>query len=47
MPIGGIVNTVSHLMSVQSAKLIMALAQCFVLEERVVKSVTGEVVLDL
>lgn len=42
-----LVNTASHPTSVQSAKLIMTLAQHFVLEERVVKRTTGEVVLDL
>ena len=37
----------SHLMLVQSSNLIMKLAQHFVPKERVVKSVIGEVVLDL
>ena len=43
----GLVSVASHPMSVQSAKLVMTLAQHFVLEERVVMSVIGEVVLDL
>lgn len=42
-----LVNTASHPLSVQSAELVMTLAQHFILEERVVKNVTGEVVLDL
>ena len=42
-----LVNVVSHPVLVQSTKLIMALSQCFVPNKRVVKSVTGEVVLDL
>ena len=43
----GLVNTALHSISIQSSNLIMTLAQHFVPEERVVKSVTGEVVLDL
>ena len=42
-----LVNVAPHPMLIQSAELIMALAQRFVLEERIVKSVIGEVVLDL
>ena len=42
-----LVNVASHPMSIQLAELIMSLAQCFDLEERVVKSIIGEVVLDL
>ena len=42
-----LVNIVSHLVSVQSTNLIMDLSQHFVLDERVVKGVTEEVVLDL
>ena len=40
-------NAASHPGTVQSAKLIMTLSQHFVPDERVVKSVSGEVVLDL
>ena len=43
----GLVNAASHPVSIQSSELIMKLAQHFVLEERVVKSVTGEIFLDL
>lgn len=43
----GLVNATSHPISVQSVELIMTLVQHFVSEERVVKSATGEVVLDL
>ena len=43
----GLVNVASHPRSVQSAELIMTLSQHFVPDERVVKSVSGEVVLDL
>lgn len=43
----GLVNAASHPTSVQSTQLIMTLAQHFVPKERVVKSVIGEVVLDL
>ena len=43
----GLVKEASHLMLVQSLKLVMKLAQHFILEERMVKSVTGEIVLDL
>ena len=42
-----LVNIASYLMSMQSSKLVMTLAQHFVPEERVVKSVTGEIVLNL
>lgn len=42
-----LVNVSSHPISVQSAELVMTLVQNFVPEERVVKSVIGEVVLDL
>ena len=42
-----VVNAASHPGTVQSAELIMTLSQYFVPEERVVKSVSGEVVLDL
>ena len=43
----GLVNAALHPGSVQSAELIMTLSQHFVPEERVVKSVSGDVVLDL
>ena len=43
----GLVNIASHPVLVQSVELIMALSQHFVPKERVVKSVTKEVVLDL
>ena len=43
----GLVNAASHLGTVQSAELIMTLSRHFIPEERVVKSVTEEVVLDL
>ena len=43
----GLVNAASHMGTVQSAKLIMTLSRHFVSDERVVKSVIGEVVLDL
>ena len=42
-----LVNAVSHPGTVQSAELIMTLSQHFVPDERVVKSISGEVVLDL
>ena len=42
----GLVNAALHPTLVQSSKLIMTLAQHFILKERVVKSVTIEVVLD-
>ena len=43
----GLVNATSHPILVQLAELIMTLAQHFIPKERVVKSVIGEVVLDL
>jgi hypothetical protein len=43
----GLVNLASHPISVQSSKLIMALAENYVSEERVVKSITCEIILDL
>ena len=43
----GLVSAASHLVSVQSVKLIMTLAQHFVPKERVVKSMTSEVALNL
>lgn len=43
----GLVNATLHPKLVQSIDLIMTLAQHFVSKERVVKSITGEVVLDL
>lgn len=43
----GLVSVTSHLVSIQSSKLIMTLAKHFVPKERVVRSVTGEVVIDL
>ena len=42
-----LVNATSYPGTVQSAELIMTLSGYFVPDERVVKSVTGEVVLDL
>ena len=42
-----LVNVASHPISIQSSKLIMALAKNYVLEVRVVKSIIGEIVLDL
>ena len=42
-----LVNATSHLLSVQLAELITALSQHFVPKKRVIKSVTGKVVLDL
>lgn len=42
-----LVNAASHPVSVQSSKLIMALVENYVSEERVVKTITGEIVLDL
>ena len=42
-----LVNATSHPRTVQSAELIMTLSRHFVPDERVVKSVSGEVVLDL
>lgn len=42
----GLVCVASHPMSMQSSELIMTLPEHFVHEERVVKSVNGEVVLD-
>ena len=43
----GLVNVASHTVSVQSLELVMTLTKQLVLEERVVKSVTGEIILDL
>lgn len=43
----GLVNATSHLILVQSSKLIMALAENYVTKERVVKSITREIMLDL
>ena len=43
----GLVNAASHLGTIQSTKLIITLSQHFVPNERVVKSITGEVVLDI
>ena len=43
----GLVNIKSHLMSVQSSKLIMTLVENFVPGERVMKSVIREIFLDL
>jgi hypothetical protein len=42
-----LVNAASHAISVHSVELIMTLVQHFISEERVVKSATGEVVLNL
>lgn len=42
-----LVNTTSHPTSVQSLKLIMALADNYVSEEKVIKSVTREIVPNL
>ena len=43
----GLVNAASHPGTVQSAELIMTVSRHFVPDERVVKSISGEVVLDL
>ena len=43
----GLVNTRSHPTSIQSSEVTMDLADNYLLEEKVVKSVTGEIVLDL
>lgn len=43
----GLVNATSNLVSVQSSEVIMVLAKNYVLEERVVKNIIGEIVLDL
>ncbi len=43
----GLVNAASRPTSVQSSKLIMTFVEHYVPEEKVVKSVTGEIVLDL
>lgn len=43
----GLVNTASYPISVQSSELVMVLAENYVLVERVVKSITGEIILDL
>ena len=42
-----LVNAASHLVLVQSSKLIMMLAERYFLEERVIKSITREIILDL
>ena len=42
-----LVNAASHPRTIQSAEMIMTLSQHFLPEERVVKSVSGDVVLDL
>ena len=42
-----LVNISSHPILVQSSELIMALAKNYVLEERVVKIITREIILDL
>lgn len=43
----GLVTIASHLVLVQSSELIMTLAERYVPEERVVKSITREIILDL
>ena len=43
----GIVNIASHLVSVLSSELIMALVENYVSEERVVKSIIGDIILGL
>ena len=43
----GLVNAASHSTLVQSSELVMALEENYVSEERVVKSITGEIILDL
>jgi hypothetical protein len=43
----GLVSVASHLVSVQSSELIMEMAQHYVADERIVKSVTGDIILDL
>ena len=43
----GLVNATSHTVSVQSLELVMALAKKYVLEERVMKNITREIMLDL
>ena len=45
--ISELVNTASHLVSMQSSKLIMTLAKHLVPKDRVVKSVIGEIFLHL
>lgn len=42
-----IFNTVSHPTSVEYSKLIMTLEEHYVTEEKVVRNITGEIVLDL
>ena len=42
-----LVNVASHPVSTQSSELVMALEENYVLEERVVKSITREIILDL
>ena len=42
-----LVNVTSHSVAIQSSELIMTLAHHCVLKEKVVKSVTGEIVLDI
>lgn len=43
----GLVNIVSHLVSIQSSELIIALVKNYASKERVVKSITREIILDL
>ena len=43
----GLVNTTSHLMSVQSSELIMTLVEHFIPMERVVKMIMRGIFLDL
>ena len=43
----GLVNIASHLTSVESSELIMTLVKPYVSEEKVVKSITKEIALDL
>lgn len=43
----GLVNAALHPVLVQSSELIMALVENYVSEERVVKNIIGEIVLDL
>ena len=42
-----LVNAASHLVSVQSSKLIMTLEEKYVPKESIAKSITGDIVLDL
>ena len=43
----GLVNITSHLVSIQSSKLIMKLVENYISEEWVVKSITREIFLNL